>query len=83
MEAKSRIFCLVARCCRARSTRFADRHGQPVSDSHRIIGDSAAAANNDRTTRVTFRLLGSNYDKNERYGLVLTDEDDRTELARV
>ena len=65
------------------NARFVDRRGQPVSDSHRIIGDSAAAENNDRTTRVTFRLLGSNYDKNERYDLVLTDEDDRTELARV
>ena len=65
------------------NARFVDRRGQPVSDSHRIIGDSTAAENNDRTTRVTFRLLGSNYDKNERYDLVLTDEDDRTELARV
>ena len=65
------------------NARFVDKRGQPISDSHRIIGDSTAIENNDRTTRVTFRLLGSSYDKNERYDLVLTDEEDKTELVRV
>ena len=65
------------------NARFVDRRGQTVSDSHRIIGDSTAAENNDRTTRVTFRLLGSHYDKNELYNLVLTDEEEKTETARI
>lgn len=62
---------------------FEDRHGQVISDEHRLICDMTAADNQQRTLRVTFHLLGAHFDPNETYELVLRDEDEKTDLARI
>ena len=62
---------------------FEDSRGEVISDEHRLIANSASPENNERVTKVTFRLLGSGYDRNADYWLVLRDADDESELARV
>lgn len=61
--------------------RFEDANGYVISDEHRIICDLTAVENNQRTMRVTFRLLGSGYDRNAAYDLVLRDEN--AEIVRI
>lgn len=63
--------------------RFEDDRGDVISDEHRIIGNSAASENNERVTKVTFHLVGSGYDRNADYWLVLRDADDGTVLERI
>lgn len=63
--------------------RFEDVRGHIISDEHRLIGDMTSQENNARTMRTTFRLLGSGYDRNIDYLLIMTDEDEKTELARI
>lgn len=63
--------------------RFEDANGFAISDEHRIICDLTAVENNQRTMRVTFRLLGSGYDRNIEYDLVLRDEDGKAEIGRI
>lgn len=63
--------------------RFEDGSGQVISDEHMIDAASVAPENNDRVTRVTFRLLGSGYDRTADYWLVLTDREEERELERI
>ena len=63
--------------------RFEDDRGEVISDEHRILGNSAAEENNERVTRVTFHLVGSGYDRNADYWLVLRDAEDGSVLERV
>jgi len=63
--------------------RFEDSRGEVISDEHRIIANSAATENNERVTKVTFHLLGSGYDRNTDYWLVLKDAEDGAELSRT
>lgn len=63
--------------------RFEDINGQIISDERRLAGDMTSAENNERVIRATFRLLGSGYDRNTDYFLVLTDEADKKEIARI
>lgn len=63
--------------------RFEDAAGRAVSDEHRLVCDLIAAENDQRMLRTTFRLLGSGYDHNAQYDLVLRDEADKTEIARI
>ena len=63
--------------------RFEDDRGDGISDEHRIIGNSAAAENNERVTKVTFHLIGSGYDRNADFWLVLKDADDGAILDRI
>ena len=62
--------------------RFEDAAGGAVSDEHRIICDLTAQENDQRVIRTTFRLLGSGYDRNAIYDLVLRDADDQSEIMR-
>lgn len=62
---------------------FEDRHGKKISDEHRLICDMTATENQQRTLRVTFRLLGGCFDSNESYELVLRDENEKAELQRI
>lgn len=62
---------------------FEDRQGQRISDEHRLICDMTAADNQQRTLRVTFHLLGGHFDPSETYELVLRDEDEKADLARI
>ena len=63
--------------------RFEDGRGEVISDEHRAIGNSASVENNERVTKVTFHLLGSGYDRNTDYWLVMKDAEDDNELARI
>lgn len=63
--------------------RFEDCRGEVISDEHRVIGNSASVENNERVTKVTFHLLGSGYDRNTDYWLVMKDAEDGSELARI
>jgi len=65
------------------TARFEDSSGLMISDEHRIDAASTAPENNDRVTRVTFRLLGSGYDRTADYWLVLTDREEERELERI
>lgn len=62
---------------------FEDAEGRPISDEHQLVCDLTAKEDNLRTMRITFRLLGSGYDRNAAYNLVLRDKDDRAEIARI
>ncbi len=63
--------------------RFEDGNGRVISDEHIINGSSVAQENSERVSRVSFRLLGSGYDRALDYWLVLTDQEDRQEIARI
>lgn len=63
--------------------RLEDAQGRIISDEHRLICDLTAVENNQRTLRVTFRLLGSSYDRSAEYNLTLRDADENTELERI
>lgn len=62
---------------------FEDAEGRPISDEHQLVCDLTAKEDNLRTMRITFRLLGSGYDRNAAYNLVLRDKDERAEIARI
>lgn len=62
---------------------FEDMTGKQVSDRARIVGDKADTENAARTTRVTFHLTSSEYDRNQDYFLVLADEDNPREAERI
>lgn len=62
---------------------FEDARGRAISDEHRVVFDMAEAENSRRTQRVTFRLLGSGYNRNARYDLVLRDADENVEMERI
>ena len=63
--------------------RFEDGNGQVVSDEHIIHAGSSSVENNDRTTRVTFHLLGSEFDRSEDYYLVMTNQADGKIMERI
>lgn len=63
--------------------RFEDGNGAVISDEHIINGSSISQENNERVSRVSFRLLGSGYDRTLDYWLVLTDREDRQEIERI
>lgn len=63
--------------------RMEDASGQPVSDEHRLLCDMTAPQNDQRVLRTTFRLLGSGYDRNAEYWLVLRDEEEKAEIERI
>lgn len=63
--------------------RFEDAQGKIISDEHRLIFDRTEMENNQRTLRSIFRLLGSGYDRNAQYDLVLRDAEENAELARI
>ena len=63
--------------------RFEDSRGEAISDEHRIIENSVSMENNERVTKITFHLLGSGYDRNADYWLVMKDAEDGGELARI
>ena len=63
--------------------RFEDEAGGAVSDTHRIVCDLTAAENRQRVLPITFRLLGSGYDRTAAYALVLQDVDEKTPLMRI
>ena len=63
--------------------RLEDASGRPVSDEHRLVCDMTAEDNTLRTLRVAFRLLGSGYDRNAEYPLVLRDAETHAELQRI
>jgi len=63
--------------------RLEDAAGKIISDEHHLSGDMTAQENNARTMRTTFRLLGSGYDRNIDYFLVLTDEEEKKEIERI
>lgn len=68
---------------RTARVRLEDAVGRPVSDEHRLVCDRIARENSERVLRVTFRLLGSGYDRNAEYWLVLRDEEEKMEIGRV
>lgn len=68
---------------RTARVRMEDAAGHPISDEHRLLCDLTAQENNQRVLRMTFRLLGSGYDRNAEYWLVLRDEDEKTEIRRI
>ena len=63
--------------------RLEDASGRPVSDEHRLVCNMTAEDNTLRTLRVAFRLLGSGYDRNAEYPLVLRDAETHAELQRI
>lgn len=63
--------------------RFEDAQGKIISDEHRLIFDRTEMENNQRTLRSIFRLLGSGYDRNAQYDLVLRDVEENAELERI
>lgn len=63
--------------------RFEDAWGKMISDEHRLVFDRTETENNQRTLRATFRLLGSGYDRNAQYNLVLRDAEENAELERI
>lgn len=64
------------------AARMEDAQGNPVSDAHRIVADSATTDNSQRAIRATFRLTGSEYDRRAAYFLVMTDEQTGETLAK-
>ncbi len=62
---------------------FEDEAGNTVSDTHRLLCDLTAEDNRQRVLHVTFRLLGSGYDRKAAYGLVLRDADEKAPLMRI
>lgn len=62
---------------------FTDRAGKSISDEHRLICDMTSTENQQRTMRITFRLLGSGFDPHTTYDLVLRDEDEKADLQRI
>lgn len=63
--------------------RFEDAQGRVISDEHRWTANSMAKEKNERVKRVSFRLLGSGYDKYSDYHLVLIDGEDKIEMQRI
>ena len=63
--------------------RFEDANGNVISDEHKLNANSVSAENNDRTTRITFRLLGTGFERTVDYWLTVTDLEDSKELYRI
>ena len=58
-------------------------NGNVISDEHKLNANSVSAENNDRTTRITFRLLGTGFERTVDYWLTVTDLEDSKELYRI
>ena len=63
--------------------RFEDANGNVISDEHKLNANSVSAENNDRTTRITFRLLGTGFERTVDYWLTVTDLEEGKELYRI
>ena len=62
---------------------FEDETGKLISDRLRIVADNPSKADNERTYRVTFRLIGTDLDRMKPYSLVITDTEDQVVLDRI
>ena len=65
------------------NARFEDAQGHVISDEHRWTANSMAQEKAERVKRISFRLLGSGYDRHMDYYLVLLDADDQSEMQRI
>lgn len=63
--------------------RFEDAQGHVISDEHRWTANSMSQEKNERVKRVSFRLLGTGYDRHSEYFLVLLDAEENCELQRI
>ena len=63
--------------------RFEDAQGHVISDEHRWTANSMALEKAERVKRISFRLLGSGYDRHVDYYLVLLDAEDKCEMQRI
>ena len=59
------------------NARFEDADGRLISDEIVVIADRKSQDRNDRLFRERFTLVGTDFDKNADYYLVLEDPDER------
>ena len=62
---------------------FEDESGKIISDRLRIVADNPSKADNERTYRLLFHLIGTSFDRMKPYLLVITDSDEQVVLDKI
>ena len=62
---------------------FEDDSGKIISDNLRIVADNPSRADNERTYRLVFHLIGTAFDRTKPYHLVITDSEEQVVLSKI